>query len=194
MSSSKTKPARPLSRALLHEHAEWYLERWWPSAKRLEQVLKRKADRHATNAEERAQGHLWAREVTLERVQRGHLDDRKFARLWAEQLDRKGISQRAIHARLMQKGVEADIIQAVLADLAVRLGPRAEELRARAYARRRRLGPFRRDQERRTALRQRDLAAMARAGFAFDIALRVIDGDPDEWEAETDDSWPDQSS
>ena len=48
-----------------------------------------------------------------------------------------------------------------------------------ALARRRRLGPFRPEKDRKDK-RLRDLAAMARAGFAFDIAKKVIDAkDPD---------------
>ena len=41
-------------------------------------------------------------------------------------------------------------------------------------ARRRRLGPFRLEKDRKDK-RLRDLAAMARAGFAFDVAKKVID-------------------
>ena len=47
-----------------------------------------------------------------------------------------------------------------------------------AFARRRRLGPFRmKDREEK---KSRDLASMARAGFAYDLALKVIEStDPD---------------
>ena len=43
-----------------------------------------------------------------------------------------------------------------------------------ALARRRRLGPFRAEAER-ADRRHRDLAAMARAGFALAVARKVID-------------------
>ena len=49
--------------------------------------------------------------------------------------------------------------------------------RAVAYVRRRRLGPMRHDPEQRRARRERDLAAVARAGFPFGVALRVIDAE-----------------
>jgi regulatory protein len=49
---------------------------------------------------------------------------------------------------------------------------------ALALAKRRRLGPFRSPGVR-AANRMRDLAALGRAGFAYDIARQVIDGDPD---------------
>ena len=54
-----------------------------------------------------------------------------------------------------------------------------------AYARRRRIGPYRTrgDREER---RERDLAALARQGFGYDIARRVIDAhDPEDLEEET---------
>ena len=47
---------------------------------------------------------------------------------------------------------------------------------AARYARRRRLGPFRAAPEREER-RQRDLAALARAGFAYDVARRVIEAE-----------------
>jgi regulatory protein len=47
---------------------------------------------------------------------------------------------------------------------------------ALALAKRRRLGPFRAPSVR-AAYRMRDLAALGRAGFAYEIAKRAIDGD-----------------
>jgi regulatory protein len=48
---------------------------------------------------------------------------------------------------------------------------------AAAYARRRRLGPFRRVPEERAERRQKDLAALARRGFGYGVAKQVIDAD-----------------
>ena len=171
------RPRAPLTRLLLAEHAAWYLERWWPSARRLEQVLGRKADRHATNDEERAQGRAWARELVAERVDRGNLDDRRFAKAWVEEMHRKGLSRRGMLAKLRDKGVDSDTAQAAVGAWDAEVGPDAERVRAVAYARRRRLGPMRHDPEQRAARRQRDLSAMARAGFSFGIAKAVVDAD-----------------
>ena len=52
----------------------------------------------------------------------------------------------------------------------------AELEAAKALARRRRLGPWRHPAER-AARREKDLAAMARAGFRLDAARQVIDAD-----------------
>ena len=60
-------------------------------------------------------------------------------------------------------------------DLELDTDPRRREWRAAvALARRRRLGPYRPDNERKDK-RARDLAAMARAGFDYDVARKVID-------------------
>ena len=50
--------------------------------------------------------------------------------------------------------------------------------RTRAFARRRKLGPFRPGE--RAPYRDKDLAAMARAGFRFDVARRIVEGERDE--------------
>jgi regulatory protein len=50
-----------------------------------------------------------------------------------------------------------------------------EEAAAHAFARRRRLGPYRLTA--REPYRDKDMASLARAGFPFDLVRRVIGGD-----------------
>jgi regulatory protein len=50
-----------------------------------------------------------------------------------------------------------------------------EAAAARALARRRRLGPYRPGE--RAPYRDKDLAALARAGFRYDVARAVVDGE-----------------
>ena len=106
-------------------------------------------------------------------VEQGALCDERFARAWVEQLDRKGISRRAILAKMREKGIEGNLVERELGRIQQEGGDR-ELLRAIAYARRRRLGPAQMDPERREARRDKDLAAMARAGFGYGLAKRVI--------------------
>ncbi len=51
----------------------------------------------------------------------------------------------------------------------------AEFQAALAYAKRRRLGPYRIPPDDNHPRRQKDLASMGRAGFAFDIARQILD-------------------
>ena len=88
----------------------------------------------------------------------------------AEQsLNRRGQSLRAIRARLAAKGVAGeDLANAVSALHAAALHP--DLTAACAFARRRRLGPFRRA----AADHARELGAFARAGFSRRVAEAVL--------------------
>jgi regulatory protein len=104
---------------------------------------------------------------------KGYLDDSAYARAIARRLFRRGTSRHAIRARLRAKGVGAADADAALA--ALRHDAADPDLAAAlAFARRRRLGPFRPEAER-DARRQRDLALFTRHGFALDLARRVVD-------------------
>jgi regulatory protein len=73
--------------------------------------------------------------------------------------------------------VDGDTLDKAMAGLDEELDTnpaKREWLAAVALARRRRLGPFRPAKDRKDR-RIRDLAAMARSGFAYDVAKKVID-------------------
>jgi regulatory protein len=112
----------------------------------------------------------------------GVIDDARYAERKAGNLHRRGVSSRHIREKLKLAGIGRDSTDRALEvardELAV--DDTGLDLRAAvALARRRRLGPFRAAGER-SERRTRDLAALGRAGFAFDIARRVIDtDDPD---------------
>jgi regulatory protein len=79
---------------------------------------------------------------------------------------------------LSQKGVPAPLAARAAAGLAQESGD-PDLAAAAAFARRRRLGPYRAPAER-TANRERDLAALSRRGFDLGTARRVVDAaDPD---------------
>ena len=81
-------------------------------------------------------------------------------------------------AHLGVKGVPADIAAASLPP------PEQELAQALAYARRRRLGPFRAEEGSPSPERERrELASLARAGFPPGVARRALRADPDEAEA-----------
>lgn len=152
---------------LLERWALGYLGRYASSAENLRRVLMRRARRHAPAAAQQA-GVLIEAIVTRYR-ESGLLDDAAYAAGRVDSLHRRGDSLRMIRARLAAKGVAAaDAANAVsgLRDKA----PDPDLAAACAFARRRRLGPFRRG----AADRQRELAAFARAGFSRRIAEAVL--------------------
>lgn len=178
--SRERRPPPRVTPQYLENAALHYLERFASSAANLRRVLMRKVDRsvqaHGTDREE---GARWV-DALLERYRgSGLLDDAGYARMKAESLHRRGTSTRGIREKLAAKGVARDHVDHALDRVGEDAGGDVDLTAALALARRRRLGPYRLP-EVRAAHRDKDLAALGRAGFAYDIARRVVDAaDPD---------------
>jgi len=169
--------AKHLENAALH-----YLERFASSAAHLKRVLMRRVERSArVHGTDRAEGAALVEALVARFERAGMVDDRVYAEGRVAALFRRGTAPRAIRAALRAKGVAGETIEAALGTLDAAGDP--ELTAATALARRRRLGPFR-PADARAARRDKDLAALARAGFGYDVARRVIDAeDPDLLEA-----------
>ena len=158
---------REIETELLERWALGYLGHYTSSAENLRRVLMRRVRRHAPEAVEPARPLI---EALLTRYREaGLLDDDAYAAGRAASLNRRGDSLRAIRARLGAKGVAAEVVAGAVGALR-ELGPDPDLAAACAFARRRRLGPFRRA----AADRPRELAAFARAGFARRVAEAVL--------------------
>jgi regulatory protein len=168
------KPPRKVTPAYLQRAAMAYLERYSSSAENLRRVLRRKVDKRCRlRGEDPAEFHDMIDEVVARSLRSGLIDDTRYAEARVASLRRRGGSARAIQAKLSAKGIDRSTIAAALE------GEEGdEEQAARAFARRRKLGPFRPGE--RAPYRDKDLAAMARAGFRFDVARIIIDAEADE--------------
>jgi len=154
-----------LTRSALH-----YLERYASSTANLRKVLERKVLK-ACMAHDRDPAEFAPLiDTVVEKCgASGLLDDLAYAEMKTAGLRRRGGSKRKIEAQLSAKGVDRAIIESVLNNDA------HEDLDAAfVYARRRRLGPYRKTDDR-TDRREKDMAALCRAGFSFEIARRVVD-------------------
>jgi len=174
---------RPITARYLQNTATFYLERYPSTAEGLRRVLTRRV-RKAQMAEAPVMENVGqAIDAIVARfVEAGVLDDKAFAQTKARALHRRGTSTRLTRQKLKLAGIDADTLDSALAGLDGELDTdpaRREWQAAAALARRRRLGPFRPAKDRKHC-RARDLAAMARAGFDYDLARKVIDAaDPD---------------
>lgn len=162
----------PPDAAALHEAALAYLARYAATSATLTRVLLRRVERWARAAEGSDVATAAARAavpgVVARLVAAGAVDDAGFAAQRADRLRRAGRSRRAADAHLAARGVDAVTRGAVLGDDAA-----VELAAAVAFARRRRLGPFRRVAATADTAR-RELAAFARAGFAQDAARAAL--------------------
>lgn len=155
----------------LWRHALAYLDRYAGSEASLRRVLTRRALRLGDPAEPAAVAALVDATVARARAF-GLVDDLAFAEARARRLLRRGRAPAAVRAVLAGKGIAAGVSDRALARIAGEAGDL--DLRAAvAFARRRRLGPWRvadADAER----VRRDLAMMARAGFPLPVARQVL--------------------
>jgi regulatory protein len=164
-----------LTAEALARAAAAYVARYDASQARLRAVLVRRVQTARRRAIPVMDGIEAAIDAIIARYARnGIVDDARYAERRAGSLHRHGASARHIRDRLKLDGITGD-----LADAALRAAADGGDLDLRAaiaLARRRRLGPFREPAER-AGRRSRDLAALGRAGFAWDVARRVIDAD-----------------
>ena len=173
MPERKGAAPKKITAAVLENIAVHYLERFASSTENLRRVLMRRVRRAADHhGGDPGEGKALV-EALVERFRRsGVLDDRRYAAAKAASLQRRGGSRRIISGRLAQQGVDGTLIAATLRDLDDEAGG-SDLAAACAFIRRRRLGAYRRG-DAPADRRDKDLAALARAGFPFEIARRVL--------------------
>jgi len=171
------RPARPITAKYLQNAATFYLERYPSTAEGLRRVLDRRVAR-AKMADAPIMENVQQAIATIvaKFVDAGVIDDKAFAQTKARALHRRGTSTRVTRQKLKLAGIDGETLDKAMTGLDQELdtNPRQREWKAAtALARRRRLGPYRGKD--RKEHRNRDLATMARAGFDYDLARKVID-------------------
>ncbi len=192
--SDRRRPAPPLSSARLEELALAYVARFATSAAGLERYLARKLRERGWEGEgaEEEEGRaadppdlaaIIARHTAL-----GHVDDAAYARAKAGGLLRRGYGPRRVSQALNHAGID----EAIRDENAP--GEGARRRAALALARKRRFGPFGaapQDREQRVKLREKQIAAMLRAGHMLGDARELVAAPTPEaaeaWAAEGDD-------
>lgn len=172
-SADRGADASRLSLKSLEDAALDHLGRYAASTAGVRRMLERRIRRRAANDEEASQARTTLEAVLAKLDRQGILDDRGYATAKAESLARQGRSQRWIRARLKADGVAPELIRHALERLAEGSGP-PDLAAAIAFARRRRLGPFR-PAAQRPAMATKDRAAFARAGFDYQTARIVLE-------------------
>lgn len=160
----------------LHQAALLYLGRYEASVQSLRRLLQRRIERWARLEQwEIDEPALQAVEAVIARLRALQaVDDARFAESKARALFRGGRSGRAIQAYLAARGIDTETAGLALAHRAGEGEEDPDLTAALLLARKRRLGRFR-PEEARAVHRARDLAALGRAGFSWEVARRVVD-------------------
>jgi len=177
------RPPKPVTPESLERSALRYLERFATSTDNFRRVLMRTVDTasRANPDMDREQAAGWVESLIRRYTGAGLLNDAAYAEMKAGSLHRRGASTRAIREKLAAKGIDRGHVDHALDGLDADTDGPLDRAAALALARRRRLGPFRAP-DKRAAFRDKDLAALGRAGFDYATARSVIDGGENEEE------------
>ncbi|QIG79787.1 regulatory protein RecX [Stakelama tenebrarum] len=162
--SQSRPPARPLDQAALERLALRYVERYATTRARLTAYLDRKLRERGWAGE----GEADSRALAERMAELGYVDDRAFAEARVSAMGRRGLGARRVTLALRQAGIESDDAEAITPQVEANAGEAAL-----AFARRRRIGPFAQEEADRDQ-RERQLAAMLRAGHAFELAKKIV--------------------
>jgi regulatory protein len=183
-SRQRRRDRSPLDGRWLERQALDYLARTEAPRRAVEEALKRRL---------RARGERTGEDVTAlfaevaplvsSLVDRGYVDDARYARQRYARARREGRSRARILADLHSKGIDPETLEAIEAEQPHGAAETEELAAAVRTARRRRLGPFHPEATERTTLRDRHLGVLARGGFSREVATRVVDGARDALEA-----------
>ena len=154
---------RKVTEKRLNNIALHYVSRYSANTDSLRKVLMRRVEAsaraHGTDPKE---GAIWIEALVTKFQKLGYLNDHAYAKGRARSLLARGNSTRAVAMKLRGKGVDIENIKTAL-EAAGADTPDLDLAAAAALARRRRLGPYRRNVAREER-RDRDLAALAPPG------------------------------
>jgi len=157
---------------VLDEAALKYLERFDASIAKLRTRLMQKGRALAPEGTSKDDIESVVNQLVARYQRSGILDDRRFAEASIRGLRQRGLGERAIVHRLSAKGLEATTVREAIG----RVDADQEEPELEAairFVKRRKLGAFRTTQV--TAKeRRKDLQALARAGFSYEVAQRAL--------------------
>ena len=179
-SSSRTS-RKSMTAARLERRVLAYVARYLSSSTRLEQFIRRLLKRWEDGG-----GAVEVSEDDITHLikkcsNRGYIDDQRFAEVRITRWYRGGQPQRLMRQKLRAEQLDEAVISAAFAAFHANHSDTPELLEYEAamhYARKRSIGPYRRNE--RANWRERDLAKMGRRGFSFDVAQKVIDHQEDD--------------
>lgn len=170
--TKKTKVLRKITKQRLKNIALYYLKRFESSVANLRSVLRRRVNDYAYHTPDfaRQEAYDWIEEILQDFLRIGYLNDERYAELKVKNYVLAGKSQRYIQGKLREKGIDENIVEAMIAEQDFNPFEAALKL-----AKKRKIGPYSQTEEIRKERRSKDLAILVRAGFDYDVAVKVLE-------------------
>lgn len=161
---TRKAPPKPLNPARMNDLALHYVARFATTAAKLADYLRRKLRERGWEGE----GDPGVPALVERFVAAGYIDDEAYARAKSGSLLRRGYGQARVNQALNAAGIAEEVREEV------RAAPDVQRAAALAFAKKRRFGPYAAEAPDRP-LRQKQLAAMLRAGHPMDLARAVLE-------------------
>ena len=167
----KVKVLRKITPQRLKNIALYYLKRFESSVANLRSVLQRRVNDYAYQNKEfdRGEAYQWIEDILTDFQRYGYLNDSRYAEIKIKDYMSAGKSVRYIKGKMREKGIDEEILSALLEDQ-----ENDEFEAALKLAKKKHIGPFRKDEEARFENRQKDMGTLVRAGFSYDVVQRVV--------------------
>lgn len=167
----KVKVLRKITPQRLKNIALYYLKRFESSVANLRSVLQRRVNDYAYQNKEfdRGEAYQWIEDILADFQRYGYLNDSRYAEIKIKDYMSAGKSVRYIKGKMREKGIDEEILSALLED------QEYDEFEAALkLAKKKHIGPFRKDEEARFENWQKDMGTLVRAGFSYDVVQRVV--------------------
>ena len=186
-SKREIKPPKKITEKYLHNSGLAYLQRFTASSMHFKTVMKRKIDRSCRHhiEQDREECLIMLDTVTSKFMNMGLLDDDAYLKGMITSFRRRGLSSRQIDGKLRQKGYDAERIKEQLRTHDMDeydTEYKGDMYAAITFARKKKIGPY--DLLGRFEF-DKALGIMARAGYNFETARKIIDMDEEELEEYT---------
>lgn len=171
------KKLKKITPQRLKNIALYYLKRFETSEYNLRSVLKRRIDDYAYwNKEfDKKEAYQWLDELVKDFVRLGYVDDERFAEIRIRGYLSAGKSPRYILNKLKEKGIDEDLADKLLNEQEYNPFESALKL-----AKKKKIGPYYEDKKLRKERRNKDMGVLIRAGFDYDVVLKVLEFDEEE--------------
>jgi regulatory protein len=164
------KKAKKITADYLHNSGLYYLQRFSASSGQFHTVMLRKIKRSChDHPEQDYEDCVTLLDRTVEKfIRAGLLNDDLYTQGAVKSLRRQGKSRRSIVMKLQHKGVAPDLVAEKLDAHDAEKPEDGDLISALIFIRRKKSGPFG------NANREKTLAAMARAGFSYEISNKAM--------------------
>ena len=172
MITARVKKQTSITYEKLKKIALYYLGRYEASEQMLKDVLLRRINNAEKNGLETTNAKNAINNIITQMKEYGYVDDQRFASNKTKELFQKGKSKKNIINFLKTKGVSDNIINDIIRSLDDDNNHNTDINAGINYAKRKKLGLFRQKLTENTI--KKELGKMARAGFSYEIAKKII--------------------